>query len=479
MPTLLLDSGIIPYRPVSAAVEQFLRANALAIVNHPGSECGWEGARSGVKRISYPDLDLAAHIATADGAQQHYTRVLSAILDDIRTSLLAERIYGMSGWNSAFSQVRLVEKQVLNSLNLLLSIRPDGLLFQATPHHIRQWVLARTAECLGVPVYAFQTSPLPWRFRVIRGAAAQVPVDLAPAADLTCSQGELALLERYLERNSAGYADAIPSYERKRIESRGGKFWSWGKELRDVIQHPSLLRAVFPRWLLYKKYDSLTTPVPTGRTPYVVLFLHYQPEATSLPEGGMYAQQWLIVRALSLVLPKGHLLLVKEHPSTFMHTFRQPYRCPEFYDDMASLANVRLVSIAEDTFRLIDGADAVATITGTVGVQALIRGTPVLAFGPARYRGMDGVFEVRCLEDIVECYKELETVSRSAIRAATVQYLRGCLEHSVSGLGHQDGRVTQVETVDVHAPALRISGHCRLLEVFLRWFSELPQRHAS
>jgi hypothetical protein len=59
-------------------------------------------------------------------------------------------------------------------------------------------------------------------------------------------------------------------------------------------------------------------------------------------------------------------------------------------------------------FVLIDKASAVATVTGTVGLEALIRGKPVLAFGAAQYRGAKGVFVADSITGVHKVLRQVD-----------------------------------------------------------------------
>jgi hypothetical protein len=143
---------------------------------------------------------------------------------------------------------------------------------------------------------------------------------------------------------------------------------------------------------LLERYKALSTPVKLD-VPYVFVALHYQPEQTTCPTGGVFMDQYLMVELLSGTVPEGWLVYVKEHPFQFsMRGIGERGRVPEFYDDLVALPNVRLVPWTTAPFGLIDNARAVATVTGTSGTEAVIRGTPVLVFGYAWYRDCEGVF---------------------------------------------------------------------------------------
>ncbi|HXG87659.1 MAG TPA: hypothetical protein VNJ02_04920 [Vicinamibacterales bacterium] len=127
--------------------------------------------------------------------------------------------------------------------------------------------------------------------------------------------------------------------------------------------------------------------------PYVFVALHYQPEQTTCPTGGIFMDQLLLVQMLSQLLPDGWRLLVKEHPYQFFTgSVGERGRTLDFYDDLAAIPKVTLVPWSVSPFTLIDRSMAVANVTGTTGLEAVIRGKPVLAFGYAWYRPCHGVF---------------------------------------------------------------------------------------
>jgi hypothetical protein len=144
---------------------------------------------------------------------------------------------------------------------------------------------------------------------------------------------------------------------------------------------------------LHRHYNTLTQN-PYLNNPYVYVPLHYQPEATTSPAGGVFADQLIMVDLLSKCVPEGWSVYVREHPVQFktIGSRGECSRTIDFYDDLASLSNVKLLPIPASNIDLIDHSEAVATVTGTGGWEALLREKPVLVFGYAWYKDCKGVF---------------------------------------------------------------------------------------
>ena len=153
-------------------------------------------------------------------------------------------------------------------------------------------------------------------------------------------------------------------------------------------------------WALIQKlawrrhYEKLTKTfdVETATTtPFVFFALHYQPERTTMPEGGRFADQELALRMISDVLPGGWNLLVKEHPSQFLwQTEGELGRDSGYHDRLAALPGVTLVPLDVASAALVERAKAVVTITGTVGWEAALNGVPAITLANPWY-ALEGI----------------------------------------------------------------------------------------
>jgi len=103
--------------------------------------------------------------------------------------------------------------------------------------------------------------------------------------------------------------------------------------------------------------------------------LHTEPEVALQGLSPEYFYQLSCIAALSRDLPAGTLLAVKE---TFQATGRRP---TDFYRQIAEFKNVVMLDMLELGPDVIEACDAVATITGTAGLEGAVMGKPVITFG--------------------------------------------------------------------------------------------------
>jgi capsule polysaccharide export protein KpsC/LpsZ len=142
-----------------------------------------------------------------------------------------------------------------------------------------------------------------------------------------------------------------------------------------------------------------------------------------------------MIETLAAALPKDWVIYVKEHPTQWL--IRGPvyfgYRYRGYYEKISKLSNVFLVPINTDSFTLIDKSQALATVTGSAGWEAVLRGKPALVFGYPWYRDCQGVFmvnnteTVRSVLDLV--YKGLISIDQNNI----LHYLVNFGKFSVKG----------------------------------------------
>ncbi|MBX9829344.1 MAG: hypothetical protein K2Y27_30690 [Xanthobacteraceae bacterium] len=108
--------------------------------------------------------------------------------------------------------------------------------------------------------------------------------------------------------------------------------------------------------------------------PFVYFPMHKEPEESFLLRSPEFFSQHAAIASLSRSLPAGTLLAIKEN------SYAIARRPRDFYRQIAALKNVVLLDVNEDGIECVRRASAVATITGTAGIEAAAMGQPVISF---------------------------------------------------------------------------------------------------
>lgn len=173
---------------------------------------------------------------------------------------------------------------------------------------------------------------------------------------------------------------------------------------------------IYFRWKITKQkkqlltyYNALSDHALNLDQPFVFCALHSQPERATCPSGGVYVNQLLMIDLLIAALPEGWHLYVKDHIGQFFKNgHSELYRSTEFYDYIKCNPRIKIIPLEYESFTLIDKAKAVVTVTGTIGWESLVRGTPVLYFGLPWFVGCRGAFQVNTLEKLTKAMQQIK-----------------------------------------------------------------------
>ena len=205
------------------------------------------------------------------------------------------------------------------------------------------------------------------------------------------------IIKRQLSRVKHGLAGAV--------KSRSLSFWKesrlWMKKDTYCIQK---VRHKLKNCMTIEDYEKMAVMPDMTHEKYVLFLLHLQPEATTLPQAGVFVEQELCVQLLASVLKEYNIrLYVKEH-------FVQPYRMKHFYEDLRGTENVTLVSSDAESVDLLAHCVAASTPAGTVSIEAIANGKPVFVFGHGGFEHGPGIYQVgnekQCREAIEHILKD-------------------------------------------------------------------------
>ena len=303
--------------------------------------------------------------------------IIGKVVNDFRLFQLYSR-FRRFDQSSCFSFSCTCNDAVDYALAFVDENKVTEILCSYTPHTFEGFIFIKTLEICGVSIVRLSTSPLPWVVYSLSGLE-NIGVDQFREIGTLDKDAAISRVKDYFKKLNSNYENAIPYYERKT--------WPSIKTLLSGMT-PSLIIKKIVKSLLKervrKEFARHVKDIST-ESRYGVYFLHCQPEANTMPEAGIYYDQFQVIKKLSDAMPPDMTLLVKEHPSTFRECDVR-YRPSGFYARLCDIRNVKICPLDSSTFSLIDNSKFVASISGMCMTEALARSIPVISFNPTRFK---------------------------------------------------------------------------------------------
>ena len=127
---------------------------------------------------------------------------------------------------------------------------------------------------------------------------------------------------------------------------------------------------------------------------YASYFMHYQPEHSTEGVAFEYRNQVDTAITIAASLPVGMWLAVKEHPAMV------GLRPLEDYKKLLKQKNIKLLAADAPSHRLIKNASIVFTLSGTVSIESVLYGVPVITLGRIYYNYFNGVHHLQRWHDL-------------------------------------------------------------------------------
>jgi len=156
-------------------------------------------------------------------------------------------------------------------------------------------------------------------------------------------------------------------------------------------------KAIIEEWnkFMYSRWKCLTFEEIKGKN-FFLYTLHMQPEASVDVVGRYYEDQLQVIKNIWRILPTGYILLVKEHSNAIGN------RGLGFYKECMKYPHIYFVDEHTDSHTLIDGCSAIFTNSGTIGLEAALKGKPSFVFSRIFYDKLSGVYNLT-IDDLKFC----------------------------------------------------------------------------
>ena len=294
--------------------------------------------------------------------------------------------------------------------NLLVKERINLVIFFELPHLFYDMLIYQIAKSMGVRTLVFTNSRFPNRFFSLGSIE---DIGITPSG-----RSENPIVPYPIN------PDENPDWEYmkgiKQFRGDGGKlrwrgflrlFWSFVTTERKKLLNPKfmfrtisrmrMVAAELPEWRDPFRRHFHTSHLDYYETilkyenkeidfnrKFVYFPLQFQPELTTSTLGGYYSDQLLAIEHLSSILPEDCWIYVKENPKQ-----TGAMRGPHFFERLGRIPNLEFLPSYANTHELTKKSQFVATITGTVGWEAICKGKNALVFGMPWYRNLQGVVE--------------------------------------------------------------------------------------
>ncbi len=338
-------------------------------------------------------------------------RALEAAWGPLRASIVADRrlVFGpratyAQDYGSRFDErtlLRLVEEGVAELERLFDAVKPDAVLsfICVTFGEHLAWRMARAR---GIRFLNLRPTRIRnyvhWGESVhepsarVRAALAELEAGGGPREALAVAREQLASVRA----GDARYEGVIPASRRPPAApfrpgaalARAASLWREERAFRreghldhhltrplDAFLHRRLWGPLRARAVDRRLRGGYVGTGDLAGLDYAFFPLHVEPEVTLLVYSPHCLNQIEAARLLAQALPAGMTLVVKDHPAAIGK------RPVSYYEKLLEIPNLRLADPALASRELVEGARFVATIAGSIGLEAALRGKPVLTLG--------------------------------------------------------------------------------------------------
>ena len=212
----------------------------------------------------------------------------------------------------------------------------------------------------------------------------------------------------------------LPSYilanQRRNKDLDYTRIDPWAKARGNVLR-------LWRWWRSSSLIGAPDTPVP----PRSVFFaLHFQPEQSTLVGGITYANQIGLIENIAKSLPLGTTLVLKEHPAG------RGARPAWQYRHLASFPNVIFCDAPSKA--IAAQVEAVVTITGTIGIEAMALDKPVIVLGRTFFDYAEILYRAAGVHELPQLFRRILVEREYDRRVDRVELIHKFLLSYLAGL---------------------------------------------
>lgn len=396
----------------------------------------------------YEDAVAARPPASIDISEFHPPN--AKILDQLSDteSIVLTMMNKKYDWMSVNQRKHLYYQYVRYWFGVLKKFKPELIIFSFIPHTLYNFVIFRLAKIMGIKTIMFDVTLINDRLLLMNDYEKGSRRLIEEIQKNNLKSFSISDLSSDIQEYYKKLVDRQPSYLTKEIKKFSFlniiilKISIVLKSLRDMTILDKICNYIRKTMNdnLEDEYRKLET-TPNLQKRYVYVPLQYQPECTTSPMGGIFVDQILMLETLSAAVPDGWSIYVKEHPIQWLSRGKNfvGARYAGYYKAIAAIKNVFIVPLKTDNFSLLRNSQAVATVTGTTGWEAVLRQKPTLVFGSPWWQHGPGVFRVNDVESCQTAFNAIMS-HNLAEQKQIINFLYSFDQASVAGFVESYGQ---------------------------------------
>lgn len=317
-------------------------------------------------------------------------------------------------------ETKLIRKLVGYWKEYLVSNQIGLVLFSSIPHAMYDYIIYELCKKLGVlTVYIEKTV---WPDRIILAHDFKSS-DALLSAEANRESFNISDLKKYIKNLDSNSLPYWTQYKLKNYDSSDsfwvkllkavmdGSLWGrlrdrrpgifWGKMYEsDKLKQKNLFWHLWVKYSIaarrkkiLRDYDKSCVQdlAKINGKPYVVFFLQCQPEKSTSPVGGEFADQIKAIGNLRKWIPSSVEIVVREHPTQFKPFQRvEKGRDPSYYSTLKNMG-VHICHHISDKAKLVDDSLALISVSGTVIFEQYLLGKNVAYMGYPWYKNISEI----------------------------------------------------------------------------------------
>ena len=176
----------------------------------------------------------------------------------------------------------------------------------------------------------------------------------------------------------------------------------------------------------------------TGNRKFLFFTLQVDAESAILLDAPFFTNQVEVIKNIAKSMPADHLLLVKEHPASYVRSWRDI----KTYKELAKIPGVVLIHPDADSQELIKKSSLVLSITGSSALDAIFLEKPAIVFTDTDFSMIPGVHRLKEIQKLPDAIKsELDRKINPEHIEKYVQFIENnSFEYDLTSHGQEMGK---------------------------------------